>query len=95
MKHLIITCLAIAALSTTVQAQHQINLSKVKPVPLKYLELGNTGSAGKEIRINNLYMEEGGIPQLPVMGEIHYNRMDYRYWRDALADVLKNMKEKE
>ena len=87
MKHLIITCLAIAALSTTVQAQHQINLSKVKPVPLKYLELGNTGSAGKEIRINNLYMEEGGIPQLPVMGEIHYNRMDYRYWRDALLKM--------
>ncbi len=32
-------------------------------------------------------MEESGIPQLPVMGEIHYNRMDQRYWRDALLKM--------
>lgn len=68
-------------------SQHKIDLSKITPPSINYLQLGHTGPAGKEIRINNLYMEEGGIPQLPVMGEIHYNRMDSRYWRDALLKM--------
>ena len=71
----------------TASAQYNIDLSKVTPPAINYLQLGNTGPAGKEIRVNNLYMEEGGIPQLPVMGEIHYNRMDQRYWRDALLKM--------
>lgn len=86
MKHLIIACLSMAALSP-VYSQYKIDLSHITPTPVKYLELGNPGIAGKEIRVNNLYMEEGGIPQLPVMGEIHYNRMDSRYWRDALLKM--------
>lgn len=68
-------------------AQYGIDLSKVTPPSINYLQLGSVGPAGKEIRVNNLYMEEGGVPQLPVMGEIHYNRMDSRYWRDALLKM--------
>lgn len=86
MKHLLIACLSMATLST-IQGQYKIDLSRITPTPVKYLELGHPGTAGKEIRVNNLYMEEGGIPQLPVMGEIHYNRMDSRYWRDALLKM--------
>lgn len=86
MKHLLIACLSIVALSTA-QGQHKIDLSKIAPPTINYLSLGHTGPAGKEIRVNNLYLEEGGIPQLPVMGEIHYNRMDHRYWRDALLKM--------
>ena len=86
MKHLIIACLSMAALSA-VQGQYKIDLSRITPTPVKDLELGHAGPAGKEIRVNNLYMDEGGIPQLPVMGEIHYNRMDHRYWRDALLKM--------
>lgn len=86
MKHLITVCFLIFSVCST-WAQYQINLSKVEPVPLTYLQMGHTGLAGKEIRINNLYMEEAGIPQLPVMGEIHYNRMDSRYWRDVLLKM--------
>ena len=73
--------------SGSLSAQHKIDLSKITPPAINYLELGHTGPAGKEIRVNNLYMDEGGIPQLPVMGEIHYNRMDHRYWRDALLKM--------
>lgn len=86
MKHLIIACLSMAALSA-VQGQYKIDLSRITPTPVKDLELGHAGPTGKEIRVNNLYMDEGGIPQLPVMGEIHYNRMDHRYWRDALLKM--------
>ena len=68
-------------------AQHKIDLSQVQYPEIEYLNLGNPGPTGKEIRVNNLYMEEGGVPLLPVMGEIHYNRMDARYWRDALLKM--------
>lgn len=71
----------------TASAQYNIDLSKVVSPPINYLQMGNAGPVGKEIRVNNLYMEEGGIPQLPVMGEIHYSRMDSRYWRDALLKM--------
>ena len=68
-------------------AQYKIDLSRVEYPKIEYLKLGHPGPAGKEIRVNNLYMDEGGVPQLPVMGEIHYNRMDSRYWRDALLKM--------
>lgn len=73
--------------SISLHAQYQINLSKIAPVPLTYLQMGHSGPVGKEIKVNNLYLEEGGIPRLPVMGELHYNRMDERYWKDALLKM--------
>lgn len=78
---------AFSLIAGVISAQHTIDLSKVSPPAVNYLQMGHSGPAGKEIRINNLYMEESGIPQLPVMGEIHYNRMDQRYWRDALLKM--------
>lgn len=84
-KEILLSALLFAAGS--IFAQYKIDLGKVTPPTVKYLQLGHFGPVGKEIRINNLYLEEGGIPQLPVMGEIHYNRMDSRYWRDALLKM--------
>lgn len=81
---LLCSCLCI---SGTALAQHKIDISRVTYPEIKYLQLGHPGPSGKEIRINNLYMEEGGVPQLPVMGELHYSRMDHRYWRDALLKM--------
>lgn len=68
-------------------SQYKIDLSKRTPVPIEYLKMGSVGEQGEEIRINNLYMEEGGVPQLPVMGEFHYSRMHPEYWRDALLKM--------
>lgn len=68
-------------------AQYKIDLSRIEPPSVEYLTLGNPGPTGEEIRVNNLYMEKGGVPRLPVMGEIHYSRMDPRYWRDALLKM--------
>lgn len=72
---------------SSMQAQYQIDLKKVSPVSLKYIKMGHTGPIGKEIKVNNLYLEEGGVPLLPVMGEFHYCRMDHRYWKDALLKM--------
>ena len=35
-------------------AQYRIDLSDIVPSPIRFLEMGNPGPAGKEIRINNL-----------------------------------------
>jgi hypothetical protein len=81
--------IALASLlcSTAVRAQYQMDLQHVGTVPLNYLNKESIGPKGKEIRVNNIYMEEGGKPVLPVMGEFHYVRMDHRYWRDALLKM--------
>lgn len=71
----------------SLNAQYRIDLSSTQPVSLKYLKMGHPGPDGKEIKVNNLYMEEGGVPLLPVMGEFHYTRMDHRYWKDALLKM--------
>lgn len=84
-KEILLSFLSAVAISTT--AQYKIDLNKVMPPSIHYLELGNPGPAGKEIRVNNLYMDIGGVPQLPVMGEFHYSRMDPRYWRDTLLKM--------
>lgn len=74
-------------ISVQLHAQYQIDLRKVKEPSIKYLELGNPGPAGKEIRVNNLYMTEGGKPVTPVMGEFHYSRYDHRFWKDELLKM--------
>lgn len=87
MKYILILCLLLIATLSSAQGQYKIDLSEITPPTINYLQLGHVGPTGKEIRVNNLYMDEGGVPQLPVMGEIHYNRMDHRYWRDALLKM--------
>lgn len=73
--------------AATLSAQYNIDLSKLTPPSIEYLKMGNVGPKGKEIRVNNLYMDEGGVPQLPVMGEFHYSRMNPEYWKDALLKM--------
>lgn len=53
----------------TVFAQYSMDLSMVSSSAIRYLQMGNAGPAGEEIRVNNLYMEKGGVPVLPVMGK--------------------------
>ena len=72
---------------TDASAQYSMDLRKVTTAQRKYIPMGHPGLEGKEIRINNLYWEEGGTPRLPVMGEFHYNRMDERYWRESLMKM--------
>lgn len=84
-KQLILSALFLSA--GFASAQYKIDLSKQTPPSIEYLKMGNVGPQGKEIRINNLYMDEGGTPQLPVMGEFHYSRMHPEYWKDALLKM--------
>lgn len=88
MKYRYITLTLMALLSSLVaMAQYQMDLKNVNAHPLSYLNKQSFGPKGKEIRINNIYMEEAGKPVLPVMGEFHYVRMDRRFWWDALLKM--------
>lgn len=84
-KFLLNICLCFC--SIVCYGQYNMDLQHVHAPELKYLHLGNPGLQGKEIKVNNLYMEIGGKPVLPVMGEFHYSRMDERYWKDALMKM--------
>lgn len=79
--------LALCLSTGIVSAQYRMDLSKIRSPQVSYLNMGHPGPLGKEIRINSLYWERGGVPQLPVMGEFHYVRMDERYWKDALLKM--------
>ena len=84
MKHRLLVCTALCMATGLAQAQYKMNLSDVIYPKIEYLKMGNVGPVGQEIRINNLYLDKGGVPQLPVMGEFHYARMNPEFWKDAL-----------
>lgn len=86
MKRTVILALSLC-FGATLSAQHNIDLSQIDAPRIEYLKMGNPGPKGKEIKVNNMYLEKGGVPQLPVMGEFHYSRTDHRYWRDALLKM--------
>lgn len=79
----ILVCLC----SLVVHAQNSIDISNIEYPKIRTLSVGNPGPKGKEVFVNNLYMEISGVPQLPVMGEFHYARMNPEYWRDALLKM--------
>ena len=84
----LVLCGTLALTGTAaLHAQYSMDLSRINLPDTTYLTLGHPGPTGKEIRVNNLYMDVGGVPCLPVMGEIHYSRMHPRYWRDALMKM--------
>lgn len=86
MKYLYVTAISLL-ICHNAKAQYDMDLKQINVAPLSYLNKESIGPKGKEIRVNNIYMEEGGRPVIPVMGEFHYVRMDHRYWRDALLKM--------
>ncbi|MBJ6369593.1 beta-galactosidase [Snuella sedimenti] len=68
--------------------KYKIDLSQVAyPEIATDFKMGNPGKKGKEIKVNSLYMTEGGSPVLPVMGEFHFSRYDHRYWEETLLKM--------
>ena len=49
--------------------------------------MGNSGPAGKEIEINTRYLTIGGVPQIPVMGEMQFSRIARERWEDVILKM--------
>ncbi|MEI7736335.1 MAG: beta-galactosidase [Ferruginibacter sp.] len=52
-----------------------------------HYKMGNPGPAGKEIKLNTRYLTLGGIPKLPVMGEMQYSRIAKERWEDVILKM--------
>ena len=52
-----------------------------------HLNLGGTNPEGEKIDVTSLYIERGGKPHIPVMGEFHYSRCNRSDWHDELCKM--------
>jgi hypothetical protein len=57
------------------------------PVFPSSLRLGGTSPSGETLRFTNLYIERGGKPYIPIMGEFHYARFSCEGWIDELRKI--------
>lgn len=59
--------------------------------PYKYLEdhlnLGGSSVNGEEIRVSNKYLIRNNKPWIPVMGEIHFSRVDSQKWEEEILKM--------
>ncbi len=62
---------------------------KTTPPQIKsgHLKLGGSNNKGEEITLNNRYLIRNGKPWIPVMGEIHFSRLDPKDWEDELLKM--------
>jgi len=52
-----------------------------------YFRMGSPGTAGRRLEINSRYLTIGGIPRIPVMGELQYSRMPRERWEDEILKM--------
>lgn len=83
---------AVTLVSTGVFAQktYTVDASNAMAVPKAgHLKMGNPGTKNK-IEINNLYLTIGGKPALPIMGEMHFSRINRDRWEDCILKMKAN-----
>ncbi len=76
--------------SLVAPAQHiyRFDASKVMKQPEKGIfKMGNPGPEGSKIETNSLYLTQNGKPILPVMGEIHFSRINPDLWEEYLLKM--------
>ena len=78
--------------TTTIHAQIiHINANIKNPEIIEgSLNMGHSGPKGKELTVNNKYMQLAGKPILPVMGEIHFSRCNPEKWEDLILKMKAN-----
>jgi hypothetical protein len=67
---------------------YSIDASQVKNI--QYVdrnEMGGSNPAGKKIAVNNYYISEGGVPMIPITGEMHYSRYPNQYWDESIKKM--------
>ncbi|MBP1637218.1 MAG: bga 2 [Bacteroidetes bacterium] len=72
------------------QKMYSLDASRIKPVVIKDNEyrMGTaTNRKGQSITINNRYLMINSRPQIPVMGELQYSRMDKNRWEDEILKM--------
>ena len=57
------------------------------PILRKHLKLGGSNPSGESIDVTSMYLERGGKPWIPIMGEIHFSRVAREEWRKELCKM--------
>ena len=52
-----------------------------------YFHMGNPGAGDRRLVVNSRYLTIGGVPQIPVMGELQYSRMPRERWEDEILKM--------
>ena len=71
-------------------AQQVYTLDATRKVPEPdngFLHMGNPGPQGRELRVNSRYLTLGGVPMVPVMGELQFSRMPRERWEDEILKM--------
>lgn len=70
------------------QSLYSIDASRVNTtVQSGYFHMGNPGSGDRKLEVNSRYLTIGGIPCIPVMGELQYSRMPRERWEDEILKM--------
>jgi hypothetical protein len=52
-----------------------------------YFKMGSPGTGARKLEVNSRYLTIGGIPRIPVMGELQYSRMPRERWEDEILKM--------
>lgn len=52
-----------------------------------HINLGGSNPAGERIDVTSLYLERGGKPWIPIMGEFHFSRVAREDWQKELCKM--------
>lgn len=86
----LISWLFIMVLCQGLSAQQVITLDATHQhtrVDTGFLHMGNPGPTARALRVNSRYLSLGGIPQIPVMGELQFSRMPRERWEDEILKM--------
>lgn len=89
MKHFLLTVTLLSFLATGKgQSIYRIDASQAEATSIDgNFRMGNPGPVGKEIVVNSRFLTIGGMPVVPVMGEIHPTRVPRAYWEESLLKM--------
>ena len=52
-----------------------------------YFKMGRPGLGDRRLEVNSRYLTIGGVPRIPVMGELQYSRMPRERWEDEILKM--------
>ncbi len=70
------------------QTLYSLDASSIKSVVQSgYFRMGSPGAGGRRLEINSRYLTVGGVPVIPVMGELQYSRMPRERWEEEILKM--------
>jgi predicted acyltransferase len=89
-KHIFILLLCFITIVLQAQTIYTLDASRLKSTEIKtgYFKMGIGDNAkGETMSVNNRYLMINGRPEIPVMGELQYSRMDKSRWADEILKM--------